>query len=159
MKYVQIFIALAVIMIACKQPVKLQEGVTVYGEDFKVENAMTFDQVMDKLKTEESLETVMKVKVEKVCKMKGCWMTAVDPNGGEEEFFVKFKDYGFFVPIDFVDDGPKEVMIKGNAYVETTSVDELRHYAEDEGKSKEEIEEINEAEVQYKFMASGVKRL
>ena len=159
MKLLQVLFVFSVIMFACQQPVKLQEGVTVYGEDFAVERVQSFDEVLETLKTAESTETVMKVRVEKVCKMKGCWMTAVDPNGGEEEFFVKFKDYGFFVPIDFVDDGPKEVLIKGSAYVETTSVDELRHYAEDEGKSKEEIALITEPQVQYKFMASGVKRL
>ena len=37
-----------------------------------------------------------------------------------------------------------------------SSVDELRHNAEDEGLSKEEIAKITEPEEQYKFMASGV---
>ena len=35
-----------------------------------------------------------------------------------------------------------EVILEGNAFVEQTSVDELRHYAEDEGKTAEEIEAI-----------------
>jgi hypothetical protein len=44
----------------------------------------------------------------------------------------------------------------GYAYREVTSVEDLRHFAEDEGKSKEEIEAITEPREELKFMASGV---
>lgn len=42
------------------------------------------------------------------------------------------------------------------AYKSQTSVEELRHYAEDAGKSKEEIESITEPRIEYTFMADGV---
>ena len=72
----------------------------------------------------------------------------------EEQFMhVSFKDYGFFVPKDI--DG-KETIIDGYAYIETMSVDDLRHYAEDEGKSAEEIEAITEPETNLSFVADGV---
>ena len=157
MKNIWFCICAFALLTACKQPVKMEEGVTVYGEDFTVKDVMDFDKVVTNLDTEESVDAVMKVKVEKVCKVKGCWMTASNPSGGDGEFFVKFHDYGFFVPIDFVDDGAKEVYIKGNAFKEITTVDELKHYAEDEGKSAEDIALITDPEVQYKFMATGVK--
>ena len=70
--------------------------------------------------------------------------------------FVMFKDYGFFVPLDFA--GSK-VVIQGMAFTEITTVEELRHYAEDEGKSAEEIAQITEAEKEHKFMANGVALL
>ena len=44
----------------------------------------------------------------------------------------------------------------GFAFKEVTPVDELRHYAEDEGMSKEEIAAITEPKEELKFMASGV---
>jgi len=40
--------------------------------------------------------------------------------------------------------------------VEETSVAELKHYAEDEGKSKKEIAEITAPKIEYKFLAHGV---
>ena len=159
MKNIIVCVLSLFVFFSCKQAVKMEEGVKVFGEDFTVENVAEFDQVLGGLDSLESVDAVMKVNVEKVCKVKGCWMTAVDPTGGDEEFFVKFKDYGFFVPVDFTDNGSQTVYIKGNAFKETTSVDELKHYAEDEGKSQEEIDQITEEEVQYKFMATGVKMI
>ena len=46
--------------------------------------------------------------------------------------------------------------MEGWAFREVTSVDELRHYAEDAGKSQEEIEAIQEPKDELKFLASGV---
>jgi hypothetical protein len=40
--------------------------------------------------------------------------------------------------------------------VSETSVEELRHYAEDAGKSQEEIEAITEPKKTYSFVADGV---
>ena len=66
---------------------------------------------------------------------------------------VKFKDYGFFMPKDIAG---KEVIINGKAYVEEVSVDEQRHYAEDAGKTKEEIAKITEPKRTFSFEADGV---
>jgi hypothetical protein len=47
-------------------------------------------------------------------------------------------------------------VIKGKAFKEVTSVEELQHYAEDEGKSKEEIALITQPQEEIKFLADGV---
>jgi hypothetical protein len=73
--------------------------------------------------------------------------------GEGKQMMVRFKDYGFFVPKDA--DGKIAVM-DGVAFREVLSVDMLRHYAEDAGKSKEEIEKITEPETRLSFEASGV---
>lgn len=73
--------------------------------------------------------------------------------GGGELMMVRFYDYGFFLPMDCAG---KKIILEGNAFKSVTSVDELRHYAEDAGKSKEEIEKITEAEKQISFEATGV---
>jgi hypothetical protein len=65
---------------------------------------------------------------------------------------VKFKDYGFFMPKDIAG---RQVVLQGIAYREVTSVDELRHYAEDAGKSAEEIQKITAPKEELKFMAAG----
>ena len=44
----------------------------------------------------------------------------------------------------------------GKAYYQITSLDELRHYAEDAGKSAEEIAAITEPKKELRFLASGV---
>ena len=46
--------------------------------------------------------------------------------------------------------------MNGKAFKEVTTVEELRHYAEDEGKSEEEIAAITEPVEEYKFVADGV---
>ena len=96
----------------------------------------------------------MKAKVVDVCQTKGCWMNIVDPMSGDSSaVFVQFQDYGFFMPKDIAG---REVIVEGLAYTAETSVEDLRHFAEDAGKSKEEIEAITEPAKEKKFMASGV---
>jgi hypothetical protein len=41
--------------------------------------------------------------------------------------------------------------------MDTTSVEDLRRYAKQDGKSKEEIEKINEPLVEVSILATGVK--
>jgi len=66
---------------------------------------------------------------------------------------VRFKDYGFFMPLD---SQGKQVIVEGKAFVKITPVDELQHYAEDAGKSKEEIAKITEPRKEFAFEANGV---
>ena len=66
---------------------------------------------------------------------------------------VKFKDYGFFMPLDIVG---KEVVLDGEASVKEVSVKQLKHYAEDAGKTKEEIAKIKEPKKELQFVAKGV---
>ena len=75
------------------------------------------------------------------------------PLTAEKEVMVRFKDYGFFMPLD---SQGKEVVLEGKAFVQTTSVAELRHYAKDAGKSKEEIAAITTSKKEFSFEANGV---
>jgi hypothetical protein len=73
--------------------------------------------------------------------------------GGGETMKVVFKDYEFFVPLDVAG---KSAILEGVAKKEITSVATLRHYAEDAGKSKEEILAITKPEKKIVFEAEGV---
>ena len=97
---------------------------------------------------------VVKVRgtVQEVCQAKGCWMNIANDETGES-MMVRFKDYGFFMPKDIAG---REVIIEGQASFQETSVEELRHYAEDAGKSAEEIAAITEPKRELSFLASGV---
>lgn len=89
--------------------------------------------------------------VESVCQAAGCWMKIKLADG--KTMRVTFKDYGFFVPKDI---SGKTVIFEGIPSIKTTSVAELQHYAEDAGKSKEEIAKIKEPKTELTFLAEGV---
>ena len=86
------------------------------------------------------------------CPKKGCWMEMKFDN---DTVFVKFKDYGFFVPKNDIEG--KIASINGTLSSEIISVKELRHYAEDAGKSKLEISDIKNPKLKFSFVADGVK--
>ena len=124
-----------------------------FGTIITAENAIAYDEVMGKMGTIDSLNMKVIGKVSVVCQKKGCWMTLVSEQAGQPEMRVTFKDYAFFMPKDL---SGKHVVVDGYAYVETTSVDVLRHYAEDAGKSKEEIAAITSPKREVSFEAFGV---
>ncbi len=122
-----------------------------FGETISEDGAMPLEELLTKMNSTDSLNTKVIGTVDNVCQVKGCWMNLKTASG--DKIFVQFKDYGFFMPKDIAG---RQVVMDGYAYREVTSVEELRHYAEDEGKSKEEIEAITEPQEELKFLASGV---
>ncbi len=122
-----------------------------FGEEIDVEGAVQGTELLAMLDTQDSVEVKIEGTIAEVCQKKGCWMNVDLGNG--EEMLVRFKDYGFFVPMDA--DGKTAVM-SGWAKVEEQSVEWLQHQAEDAGKTEEEIAQITEPEISLSFMASGV---
>tara|TARA_B100000963_G_scaffold226201_1_gene197347 strand:- start:652 stop:1140 length:489 start_codon:yes stop_codon:yes gene_type:complete len=122
-----------------------------YGTGFDLLNIVSTDYLIEKVENSpDSVQLKVKGKIIDVCSKKGCWMTIELPN--KQELMVRFKDYGFFVPVD----SSGEVIINGLAYINNTSVDELRHYAKDAGASINDIESIVEPKITYNFEAEGV---
>lgn len=124
-----------------------------YGSKINADGAVNYTALLQNLQGKDSIEAKVVGTVEAVCQMKGCWMNIAAEKSGQPAMMVKFKDYGFFVPKDIAG---RKVIMQGFAYREVTPVDELRHYAEDAGKSKEEIEKITQPKEELKFLASGV---
>lgn len=148
-----VIVVLAIFAACSPKTVEKIEG-KHFGETISEKGAMTYDELLVKLDKDGGVENVkVEGKVEGVCQKKGCWMTIVSDDAEKDVMFVKFKDYGFFMPLDL---SGKTVIMRGNAYKETTSVEELRHYAEDNGDSEEAIAKITEPKVELKFMADGV---
>jgi Domain of unknown function (DUF4920) len=124
-----------------------------FGEAVTAKGAISYDAMLKKMSKNEKLDNVkVEGTVDAVCKVKGCWMN-IKSDAGATPLFVQFKDYGFFMPKDIA--GKKVVMV-GKAYKEITTVEQLRHFAEDEGKSKEEIAKITKPVEEMKFLANGV---
>jgi hypothetical protein len=128
-----------------------QTDASFHGKKITEKGAVPATELAAKMGDKTSIPVKVEGTVESVCKMKGCWMKVNTGDG--QTMRVMFKDYAFFVPKDI--EG-KTVVIEGVAETTTTSVDKLRHYAKDGGKSKEEIEKITEPEKAITFMADGV---
>ncbi|MEI6408696.1 MAG: DUF4920 domain-containing protein [Bacteroidota bacterium] len=124
-----------------------------FGAIITPDHAITYDALMPKMATVDSMPAKVTGKVSGVCQKKGCWMTLTSDQPGKPDMRVTFKDYAFFMPKDLAG---KKVVIDGYAYVETTPVAELRHYAEDAGKSKAEVEAITKPKRELAFEAKGV---
>ena len=121
-----------------------------YGELFENSEIINY-----KFERDNFLNTSSKVKIEgeilSSCPMKGCWMKI---SVEKDTVLVRFKDYGFFVPKNGIEG--KTTIINGNISVDTLSIAKLQHYAEDAGKSKEEIALISKPEITISFLADGV---
>lgn len=126
----------------------------VFGEKFVPANVLTEKAMLKKYKSLKKGDTInikFKSVIKEVCKKKGCWMNMDLSNS--QNSFVRFKDYGFFVPLNA--DG-SEAIVNGKAFIDVVSVEELRHYAKDAKKSQEEINKITKPKVTYAFQATGV---
>lgn len=128
-----------------------QSEVSYHGKKISEKGALPATQLVAKMGEKDKMPAKVEGTVESVCKMKGCWMKVKTGDG--QTMRVTFKDYGFFVPKDIVG---KTVVVEGTAETSTTPVADLRHYAEDAGKSKEEIAKITEPEKALTFVADGV---
>lgn len=128
----------------------------VYGAEVsaKAEKlAISPAQLEKELSKGQKVENVaVKGKVVDVCDKKGCWLTVQTEDN--DKFFVKMKDYAFFVPTALKG---KTVVLEGNAETKVISVDEQKHYAEDAKKSQAEIDAITKPQEEIRFLASGIK--
>jgi len=125
-----------------------------FGDSITDDKAISNEEMLskyDKLKPGDTINIKFKSKVKNVCQKKGCWMTL--DLSSKKEVFVKFKDYAFFVPKNAQN---QEVIVNGKAFVSIETVEELKHYAKDEGKSQAAIDSIVAPKTNYSFMADGV---
>lgn len=167
MKKIAYLVVLCIAFIACKNTPEnneieataeaVVEEIAVnyqsFGEPITDEEVLTQDEMFAKyqnLKVGDTIAVKFSSKVNSVCQSKGCWMRL---NMGDNESFVKFKDYAFFMPKDIAG---QDVIVDGKAFVEQTSVEDLKHFAKDDGKSQEEIDAITEPKLTLSFLSSGV---
>ncbi len=123
------------------------------GEKFSKSAAISYSDFLKAFQGKTELQSTVIGQVGAVCQKKGCWMYMQSAQETDDEMFVQFKDYGFFMPLDLTGN---QVVLKGKAYKETFSVGDLKHFAEDDGKSAEEIALITAPEEKLKFLADGV---
>lgn len=129
-----------------------EDNITFYGEVIDTEGGLNGQALREALShTDGRTRVRLEGEIASTCPKKGCWMDVVS---GEDTVFVRFEDYGFFVPTEGAEG--KRTIVEGEAFFDTLTVDMRRHYAQDAGASEEEIAAITEPELKLAFMATGV---
>ena len=126
-------------------------GQTFYGSVIELDGATDAAGLRSVLAETGRAQARFEGEVTATCAKKGCWM---DVASGEDTVFVRFQDYGFFVPTEGAEG--KRTVMEGEAFFDTITVDMLKHYAEDAGESEEVIAAISEPELRLAFTATGV---
>jgi hypothetical protein len=136
----------------------MMPGDTLYGDAFDYQNAVKLTELLkDPSKLDTTKNYAVSAVVTTVCQKKGCWFRAEDGKGGD--IFVKIvsdEDKGEEVGIPKKTPAGGNVVFYGTPKFKEVSVKQQRHYAEDAGKSKKEIEAINKPKKEWRFFATGV---
>jgi len=152
MKNLLVIVLAIITLVACQSKKETSAAFNPYGEAITTEGAIDLASLTVQLAGKDSVALTVKGVIEQTCSKKGCWMAVKGDNGMTTR--VTFKDYGFFVPTAGAEG--KEVVFSGVAKRKVTDVATLRHFAEDAGKSKEEIDAITEPKEEIEFVANGV---
>lgn len=159
MKKIFVLASLVLAIVSCKkEQVTETPEITVtyskFGEEITPNDAVLQAEMLEKFQNMKEGDTIpikFSSTILDVCQKKGCWMS-MDLEG-DKDAFVRFTDYGFFVPLDAAN---QESIVEGRAFLSIVTVDELKHYAKDGGKSQEEIDAITEPKITYAIQADGV---
>ena len=157
MKRSIVFLSLLALGWSCQQKAKVaqpQEKYASFGAKISKDSTISKEELFAKyagLNEGDTVNVKFTSKINDVCQKKGCWMNVDLVN--DEKVFVKFKDYGFFMPLNAKNE---EVIVNGKAFISVESVDELKHYAKDAGKSQAAIDSIKSPVTTYAFIADGV---
>ena len=163
MNKIGIVMLLSFVIVACNSAKKdtnkenkiVENTYSSFGDTVSASDYLSSNDALSNykaLKLGDTINLKFNANIKEVCSKKGCWMTL--PAGNDDEtIMVRFKDYGFFMPLDAAG---KEVIVAGKAFVNEVSVADLKHYAEDAGKSSEEIANITVSAMEFAFEANGV---
>ncbi len=132
-------------------PAMAQKKAQQYGEKVDVKKAITVSQLLKVLAGKGEAAVVVKGIITEVCQAEGCWLKLKNDKG--EPLFVKIKDHAFLLPKDIAG---KKATVSGVAVVTEVSVDELKHYAEDAGKTEDEIASILQPSKEIRINATGI---
>ena len=130
---------------------ELEDNLSYFGKKIDLNEIEDYKSKKKKLLNHPNKNIKIEGKIISTCPMKGCWMKM---NINNDTLLVRFKDYGFFVPK--TDAQQKPVVVNGKISIDTLSVGQLKHYAEDAGKTKTEISLITKPEITISFLADGV---
>ena len=157
MKKIILVLSIAVLSWNCQNKSKVEQSKDEYasfGKKISKDSVMSKEELFAKyagLNEGDTINVKFASRIDDVCQKKGCWMNVDLVN--DEKVFVKFKDYGFFMPLNSKNE---QTIVNGKAFLSVESVAELKHYAKDAGKPQAEIDSIKTPVTTYGFLADGV---
>ncbi|MER3498328.1 MAG: DUF4920 domain-containing protein [Chitinophagaceae bacterium] len=151
----KVFFASALFLLAVTVKAQITPAApgVMYGKVSDEGTALQVDKLEANLK-DNKFEGKITGKVKEVCQAEGCWIRLEKKDG--TTMLVRAKNHSFLMPTNLVG---MAVVVEGEAEVKEISEAQRKHYAEDAGKSKKEIDQIKGSEKQVVFQAWGVKVL
>jgi hypothetical protein len=152
MKKIFLFIPILILTLSlsAQPPAGPANAGMTFGKKTSADGAIKADELAIFLAAKPMQEVKVKGTVMEVCKAEGCWLKMATVNG---PVMIKMKDHSFMVPLSM---NGKEIIAEGVASYKETSVDMQKHYAEDAGKSKEEIAAIKVPKKEVTMQAVGI---
>ncbi|MBL7812140.1 MAG: DUF4920 domain-containing protein [Bacteroidetes bacterium] len=141
-KWIFTFVLGAGMMASCNQ--------TDYGKPVDISKAISVDEGLKAFRDKGTSAAVIKGQIGDVCQSEGCWYNFKTSSGDQ---FVDF-NHKFTIPKD---SKGKTAVAAGKFFYDTVSVEQLKEYAKDDGKTDEEISKITEPKIEIHFLAEGLK--
>lgn len=150
---IAITIPLALAALGCQKP--NVDNYASFGAKFETTDAVPLRDAVARIDTHEGKPVCVKADIAEVCKKMGCWMMLADGNDRVRVRFTASEQCtdGFLLPRNC--DG-HTAYAKGSLHRESIPEDVARHYAEDQGKSEEEIARIVGPQPSVTMLATGV---
>ena len=152
MKKIFVVFSLLIISISLMaQPPKgpAKKGMT-FGIKTTADGAVAANELTNVMAEKTTADVKVKGTVTEVCKAEGCWIRMQTASG---TMLIKMKDHSFTVPLAL---NGKTIVADGVAELKETSVEMLKHYAEDAGKTKAEIAAITAPKKEIVLQAKGI---
>lgn len=141
----------ALALLAFIAPQQRMFGDEYFGKRIDRKGAIAASELSQRMQGRDSLRIKLQGPIVAVCQKKGCWMTM--NAGGADPMMVRFEDYAFFVPKDA---SGRTAVLEGIARYEVLTEAQRRHYAQDAGKSSDEVNAIQGDSKRLTFEAVGV---
>ena len=151
-KIFSLLVALSAMVIVNAQEAESAKPGVVYGKYSETGVTPISVNDLEKKMTDNKFDGKIQGKVVEVCQAMGCWAKLKKEDG--TTIMIKVKDHEFAMPMDMIG---RTVVVEGKAELKETSVAMLKHYAEDVGKSKEEVDKIKEPKKDVIMIIKGVK--
>ena len=143
--------ALALVALAGAAPTVAISGASHFGAEVTADSARPLSEILATAEAHAGKIVKIAGRTDGVCTKKGCWLTLENPE--HESLRVTFRDYGFFVPEEILG---QDVVVEGTLEIKELSVAELRHLAEDAGRSAAEVAAIDKPVTSATLVADGV---
>jgi hypothetical protein len=132
---------------------KTEEGALTrefYGDSFDISASIPVSAVTAQLEGKDTLFTTIDGIIDQTCPNAGCWLN-MRLDSGIQKITT---NHIFFVPLEGCEG--LNAKAKGKAFYDEISVEMLKHYAQEEGKSEADIAAITEPKKVLRFVATGV---